>query len=595
MHFSLVVISTPHMPNVRCFDDVVLPMYYALRRLGYEVEMRQGSLNPAAINICFGSNYDPLGRFVPLLPESIIMNLEQLSSPAYPWHKKDDYFNLLSRFKLWDFSHKNIELLASKSISAEFLPLGFVPEMQRLRPCDGETIDVLFYGALTPRRHSILSELRGCGLKVAPLTCAYGLIRDQAIFSAKIFLNIHHSVPASLEVVRLAYVLANGRAVVSELNDDTDYYPELKGACLFAPYEDLVKSTRMLIDDEMLRRKQAASGFEIFSNLDFCASLENLVGRRVVYGLGASFEQIPLTTNSLKPENPKPDKPQLDNPKFASLTCLIDKRPDYLNLGCGIDFRNQALNIDINPAYQPDLVLDMGAYLEDGAQYETTRFGLISLTPGSFKQISCLGLLGVIDKPEILMFNLRQLLANDGLLLISVPYHLSEYKGQRAYSKSAWANDLGHNPLLEGEDSRLEVVDIIYILSDLGRAKQALGYNLESLGRTFGAISEMKVLLRKKISSKADKQAKGRGCYLKPAITWEVASPTFEDDLLPQGQLPKPLYLRLSLLGLKLRRYRYCFNVRFGKNKGRYEEKLNALDLQIEQKCRILKLFRECS
>ncbi|MGL4207900.1 MAG: hypothetical protein ACRCTY_00785, partial [Candidatus Adiutrix sp.] len=76
---------------------------------------------------------------------------------------------------------------------------------------------------------------------------------------------------------------------------------------------------------------------------------------------------------------------------------------------------------------------------------------------------------------------------------------------------------------------------------------------------------------RKKISSKADKQAKGRGCYLKPAITWEVASPTFEDDLLPQEeeQLPKPLYMRLSLLGLKLRRYRYCFNVRFGKNKGR--------------------------
>lgn len=39
-------------------------------------------------------------------------------------------------------------------------------------------------------------------------------------------------------------------------------------------------------------------------------------------------------------------------------------RPDHLHVGSGRDFRNEALNVDINPHCHPDLVLDLSKPLE---------------------------------------------------------------------------------------------------------------------------------------------------------------------------------------------------------------------------------------
>ncbi|MDL2227080.1 hypothetical protein LJB86_05445, partial [Deltaproteobacteria bacterium OttesenSCG-928-M10] len=391
MHFSLVRISTPRMPNTRCFDDVMLAMRFALLRLGYETEIRADSFNPSARNICFGANTDSGQKWHQYPAGAVIMNLEQLEAAGYPWLKDDRYLDLLGRSETWDFSRRNVEYLAGRHIQAAFLPMGYVPEMTRLAPCPEPAGDVLFYGAVTQRRRWVLEELESMGLKVNRLTFAYGQKRDQAIYSSKIILNIHHSLPASLEVVRLGYVLANSRAVVSELAPDTYYYPELAGSCVFRPYDQLVRAVTDLLGDEKRLREQAARGFKIFSNLSLEKSLEELVGRRAVYGAGVDFP-------------------------------LPEPRPDHLRLGSGLDFLNSALNVDADSRMKPDIVLDLAAPEKPALRHLTDRFGEIALEPGSFQLISLPGLLARTPDPDLLLTRCLELLAEGGRLIVTAPY-----------------------------------------------------------------------------------------------------------------------------------------------------------------------------
>jgi SAM-dependent methyltransferase len=563
------------MRNVRCFDDSILPMYYALRRLGYKVEIRRDSMNPASLNICYGSNYDPLGQWTPLPANSVIVNLEQLTSPGYPWLKNEAYFELLSRHEVWDFSRQNIEYLAGRGLVAAFLPQGYVPEMTRLKPGAIENQDVLFYGALTPRRRAVLAELTAKGVRVNCLTRAYGARRDQAIYTAKLFLNIHHSVPASLEVVRLGYILANSRAVVSELNPDTYHYPELAGACAFSPYDGLAETTLELLKDADRRGRQARQGFEAFSALDLCGALEKLLGRRAARGLGADF--APAT----------PTRPLGD---FA------EPRPDLINAGSGADFRNEALNIDVDPRFSPDLVLDLALPLDMSATHETARFGEIRLRPGSFSRIVCFGLLGLVADRAVFMRNMLALLAEGGEMLLSVPYDLSlEAAGAGSFNEGSWKNEAGENRLLEGEGARFEVERLDYVLSDFGRARQAGGASPETLRVTPRAISEMHVLLRKRAltdDDRARRLALTRECYDRPVIDWEIREQEADEARRGQPRLPGRLGLGWRLLRLRLRRCRYRFNAKHAKDAGRYQDKLKELDLEIESVRRLAAHFK---
>ena len=132
MHFTLVRLTTPNMPDTRVFDDVLLPLKYAFERLGYQAETRVNSFNPKSRNICLGANYDPEQKWHKLPDGAIIFNLEQLEASGYPWQKTGGYLDLLKKFEVWDFSLKNIDFLISRNIKAAFLPLGYVPEMSRL-------------------------------------------------------------------------------------------------------------------------------------------------------------------------------------------------------------------------------------------------------------------------------------------------------------------------------------------------------------------------------------------------------------------------------------------------------------------------------
>lgn len=502
MHFSLVLVNHPQDGLIKAFDDVVLPVCFGLRRLGYEVEILRHRVRPGSHHIVFGSANDPALTGLDMPANSIMVNLEQLSAENSPWNRPA-YLEHLKGFTVWDYSRRNIEYLAGQGIQAAQLTLGYVPEMTRLRADLPADRDVLFYGHASPRRQAVLDELKASGVSVSqPPIGTFGRERDVAIADSRLYLNIHHYQPASLEVVRLGYLWANHKPVVSELRADTEIYPGLEEACLYCYYEELAEKTRELLSDEPKLKAQARAGFEAFSALNLEKSLEDLVGRRLAHGLGVKVRE---------------------------------PRPKHLNVGSGRDFRNDALNIDISAHCSPDLILDISRPLETGVRFQTDRFGEVELAPGSFELITAFEVLEhVADMPQT-MRNFLDLLEDGGRLTAKTPYDLSRGAWQdpthvRALNENSWLYYTDWAWYLGWGDYRFELEDLSFTLSSLGAELVAKGVDHSRLTETARAIDSMTVVLRKRQVTEEEnlfQRRMFRNIYVGTQITWE----TVHEDL----------------------------------------------------------------
>ena len=109
------------------------------------------------------------------------------------------------------------------------------------------------------------------------------------------------------------------------------------------PYEGLVEACIALVADDAGRRKLAQRGFKIFS------------AHRLEATLAAALE---LADNPLPPPSPL---------------------PSTLHIGSGKDFRSEHFNVDVNPAWKPDALLDMSSPSLIGSRVETQRFGTVEI------------------------------------------------------------------------------------------------------------------------------------------------------------------------------------------------------------------------
>jgi len=183
-----------------------------------------------------------IADFQRLPPGSILLNLEQ---PSHPNMSKVHKLALNSNAIVWDYSQRGVEewLLAGVS-GVHHLPLGYTPNLTRI-PHAEPAWDVAFFGWLTPRRVSLIDELRKYGLNVYSSAACYGGGRDNIIARSKVCLNVHHDGRDRFEAVRVSYLMSNGKCVVSESSSDDDEYQDLRGLTV-VPYRLLVDSCRSL-------------------------------------------------------------------------------------------------------------------------------------------------------------------------------------------------------------------------------------------------------------------------------------------------------------------------------------------------------------
>jgi tetratricopeptide (TPR) repeat protein len=196
-----------------------------------------------------------------LPPGTILYNLEQIYFGS-PWLQTTLLDHFL-QYSVWDYNEDNLEQLKQMGVvNVQLLPIGYTAQLTRIPKQDNEDIDVLFYGSINDRRHHILSELEARGVKVHT-TFTYGKERDDLIARSKIILNLHFYPAKVFEIVRVSYLLANQRFVISERGSQSADETAFGSGVVFAEYEDLVETCLEYLDRPQEREKIAKTGFEL--------------------------------------------------------------------------------------------------------------------------------------------------------------------------------------------------------------------------------------------------------------------------------------------------------------------------------------------
>ena len=250
-------------------DDIALPLYYSLRRMGYRVEIFTNTLSSRGVNIIFGLQDRPDFELSSIPGNSILYNFEQIKPDSKG--ARPHYIEALRRFQVWEYSLPNLKILRRVFglTNIIYFPFGYCPEMTRLAPDYPADIDVLLYGSLNERRMKIIHELQAAGVKALAVAKAFGLERDFLIARSKVILNVHYYVPGIQEIVRLGYLWANHKPVVCERNADTTIHPSYEQACIYAPYDELVQKTLDCLLAPKAMKMQADLGFKAFSANDY--------------------------------------------------------------------------------------------------------------------------------------------------------------------------------------------------------------------------------------------------------------------------------------------------------------------------------------
>jgi len=281
-----------------CFQEVAEGLQSALRSLGHSAVVAENSIDAQATSILLGAHLLTEAEAESLPASTIVYNLEQLGAQSGGAELPAWYMALASRVRIWDYSPLHIEIW--KTVQCVEPPvlveIGFAPELRRIPAGAKPEIDVLFYGTVNERRRKILTALQAAGLKVHALFGVYGRDRDLLIAHSKIVLNLHAYETKVFEVVRVSYLLANAKAVVSEESPDMG---TLRDAVAAFPYEGLVAGCIALIRDDAERRRLEARGFRLFSARSQARILEAVVGRaRPLQPVTAGTD--PVTVASLR-------------------------------------------------------------------------------------------------------------------------------------------------------------------------------------------------------------------------------------------------------------------------------------------------------
>ena len=140
------------------------------------------------------------------------------------------------------------------------VPVGWAPVLKKIVPAASQDIDVLFYGSPAPQRLAVFTDLCNRGIKCMFVCGLYGPARDELVARSKLILNINKHRSRIFEIVRVSYLLANGKAVVADRTSDTYVEPDMEDALAFCPAESIVATCETLLDDENARKILEARG-----------------------------------------------------------------------------------------------------------------------------------------------------------------------------------------------------------------------------------------------------------------------------------------------------------------------------------------------
>jgi hypothetical protein len=279
MEYNLCIVRPPGNPHTAAFDELAEVIAHGLHDLGHVVHVNDNHLMQEARNIMIGCHHAEPGSVGHVPAGTIIVNTEQIHVDEREWNERIYFW--ASRFETWDYSERNLAKLHQIGIrNTRHLTLGFHPALRRIPPDIEQDIDVLFYGSIGPRRQAVLDELASRGLKVCAVHGVYGEARDALIARAKVVLNLHHYASHIFEIVRVFYLMTNGKAVVGEVSPTTAVDPDYVGGFRAAPYDALADACVELVRDADQRRRLEATALGTIMRMPQAGVLAPLLARK---------------------------------------------------------------------------------------------------------------------------------------------------------------------------------------------------------------------------------------------------------------------------------------------------------------------------
>lgn len=485
--FAVVLVSPPGYVHSEGLREVAEVVHYGLLASGYDSILSTRLDEPGRRSILLGAHLLSRFKLERPRPGSILYNLEQID-PESGWIG-DGYLALLRGYAVWDYSQHNIARLRQRGVrNLHHVPLGWTPEIGRIAPAAVQDIDVLFYGSVNERRARLLRALQARQVSVKHVFGVYGKERDALIARAKIVLNLHYYESKIFEIVRVSYLLSNGVCVLSEEGSDP-MEKEFAGALRFAPYDGLADACLQLLSDEAARKELGARGRALMQSRP-----------------EGEFLKMALEAEAVRGVSPE-DRPEDDGKDKGTLASPL---PGALNIGSGKDWKAEALNLDIQPAWNPDAVYDLNQPLPaGGVELRTERFGTVRLTENHFDIIYAFDVLEHLAGLSAAMSTCLAWLKIGGVLRVNAPYDLSWGAWQdpthvRAFNERSWLYYTDWYWYLGWDRWRFDLVSLQYMLSPIGKKLHQQGASIEDLTRTPRAVDSMLVDLRKRPLTQAE-------------------------------------------------------------------------------------------
>jgi hypothetical protein len=223
---NVVNLCTFGHPDARVpgvFDDTVHSVAHLVRLCGAVPVISRNTIDPTALNILWGAGAHHSPSFEAMLKHcnagnTIVFNMEQLDSDS-PL-VGPEYLQFLSHFRVLDYSIHNVKALRKTYplIRAEEFPLLPAPHFS----CDFDgrqsehQYHFAFYGAMNPRRQSVLEQMQSAGIKIKFIGGKYGKSLADELLGCQAVLNIHAYETSVFETARVLRPIAMGIPVLSE-------------------------------------------------------------------------------------------------------------------------------------------------------------------------------------------------------------------------------------------------------------------------------------------------------------------------------------------------------------------------------------------
>jgi hypothetical protein len=267
-------LDAQHMHGLHGYKDVIDTVQWGLRQLGHEAGYSINEPAPDAVNIVFGAQILSPERLGAFPDGTIIYNFEQIRGLS-PTQLKPSLRYGASRFRIWDYSAANLQAwTALGDVDVRIAPVGYAPVLSRMVKAEPQDIDVLMYGLTGRKRLAAFDALSACGLTAVYVSGLYGPARDGLIERSKVILNINLYDHAKIfEIVRCSYLLANRKAVVSEIEPEAYIEDDIRSGIVFAERRDVVAQCLDLARNDERRAALEEAGFQAMSRRDIRAIL----------------------------------------------------------------------------------------------------------------------------------------------------------------------------------------------------------------------------------------------------------------------------------------------------------------------------------